>query len=754
VTLPKQWYTAKELAGLPGMPKTPQAVNAKAKRGVWSHRDRSGRGGGREYALTSLPPETRAHLARQHAGNLSAASLACPSSSASPADLQAQRLSARIQSLTNFDRLPEWQRKSAQAKLTVIRAFETFHSMSGLAKTRALEVYEYEYNMGRIEVSEDARAEVREVRARSLFRWIADEQQLGAMGLVDMYGNRKGMSKIDTYVTGEDADGKPVKPYADAILAIMVREPHVEAKKACEYMLATCPDGPSVSIKSVDRWMTAWKVAHPQEWAWIVNPDKAKGTFKIAFGDAAEGITGPNQRWEIDSTPADLLLTDGRHKIIGIIDVGPRRMKLHVSRTERAADGIATVRRSLLDWGVPVGGVLVCDNGKTYTAEHFQRCARDLEIELHYCRPFASEEKPFIERAFHTFSHDLVEHLPGYCGHSVADRKDIESRASFARRLMKKGELIEMKMTAAELQTFCDRWASAYHDTVHSSLGKSPNQALSECPHAIHRITDERALDVLLAPAAGRDGWRTITKKGVRIDTFEYIHASFGIHVGKQVRCLTTDDVGRIIVQIENEAGVMEHLCVAECPEITGISRAEVTAKAQALQKQVKEEVNALKKRARKQMGGKSTAEVILACREEKAPKNIAWFPRPDIEYSTPALYASAEAGRVLDVKNGPPVQHSPELQAKRAALIKGIPMAEILPEVPSVERPKVVTLQIPGRFSIPEGRKERWQLWNRLHERLTIEFDELSDEELQFYSSFRKSPTWKSFAMIQAASQ
>lgn len=726
-------YPAKELAGLPGMPGTERAVQIKAEREAWSWQKRSGRGGGREYALTSLPAETRAHLARRHVSERREAS---PESGGEgkQADLQARRFAARIQSLATFDRLPEWQRKGAEAKLAIIRAFETFLSVSGLAKTQGLKVFAYEYTMGRIEISESARAEIRELSARTLSRWLGDERELGALGLVDCYGNRRGMSKIETYVTGEDKYGRPVKPYVNALLTIMVKDPHVEPRKAHEYMLAVCKGGPGVSVRSVQRWMEAWVAEHPFEWAHIVDPDKAKGDLSIAFGDAAERITGPNQRWEIDATPADLLLTGGRHKIIGIIDVGTRRLKFQVSRTERAVDGIATVRRALLDWGVPVGGELRCDNGKTYVAEHFQRCMRDLEIELHYCRPFSGEEKPFIERAFHTFSHDLVEHLPGYCGHNVAERKAIESRESFAKRLMKRNEIIEMKMTAAQFQEFCDRWCASYHDRIHSSLGKSPNQALSEWPHAIQRIGDERALDVLLSPVAGKNGWRTVTKYGFDIDTFNYVAPAFGGCVGKRVRCFTTEDVGRVVCYIENKAGVMEFLCIAECPEITGISRAEVSAKAKAYQKELKAKAAELKRQSKRELRGKSAAEIILSCREDKAAaSNVVNYPRPSVEYTTPALDASAEAGRVLDGKPAPPAPLPPEVLEKREQL-----KAEL-----EANKGKVARIEV-------ESDRQMYKRWKGLKERLALG-EIISEEDYKFYQGFGRSPLCMAFAAVEA---
>lgn len=61
----KPWYTAAELAGLPGLPGTRRQVATRATREGWERRTRSGRGGGYEYAARCLPEETRTHLVMQ-----------------------------------------------------------------------------------------------------------------------------------------------------------------------------------------------------------------------------------------------------------------------------------------------------------------------------------------------------------------------------------------------------------------------------------------------------------------------------------------------------------------------------------------------------------------------------------------------------------------------------------------------------------------------------------------------------------------
>jgi hypothetical protein len=62
-----QYFSAKELAGVAGMPGTDRAVQLKAKREKLPFRRRVGRGGGREYPLSCLPMETQIALRMENA---------------------------------------------------------------------------------------------------------------------------------------------------------------------------------------------------------------------------------------------------------------------------------------------------------------------------------------------------------------------------------------------------------------------------------------------------------------------------------------------------------------------------------------------------------------------------------------------------------------------------------------------------------------------------------------------------------------
>jgi putative transposase len=61
----KQWYSAFELAGLSGLPSLPNNIARKAKTEQWKSQPRSGRGGGKEYAYSSLPEQTQKALSEK-----------------------------------------------------------------------------------------------------------------------------------------------------------------------------------------------------------------------------------------------------------------------------------------------------------------------------------------------------------------------------------------------------------------------------------------------------------------------------------------------------------------------------------------------------------------------------------------------------------------------------------------------------------------------------------------------------------------
>lgn len=109
-------FAARELAalGLPGLPATERAVQLRADREGWCSRRRAGRGGGREYPLSALPPEARSAFEARERQKAAAEAHALATvaeqrqiATAMPADLTARQravLEARAALLFEVDR--------------------------------------------------------------------------------------------------------------------------------------------------------------------------------------------------------------------------------------------------------------------------------------------------------------------------------------------------------------------------------------------------------------------------------------------------------------------------------------------------------------------------------------------------------------------------------------------------------------------------------------------------------------------------
>ena len=653
----KAWFTAAELAdaALPILPTTEFRIRCFAEREGWTSRKRNGHGGrpAYEYPIDVLPKAARIALIQQQLQNSTEAGIAAERKLRLAADLDARAdRAAREAGLVRYMHLTDAQKRRADARLIIVKTARQFVQDSPLPVKRARELFAHRYQRGEIEVEAWVRGVAPTLCANSLANW---HRRLMHEGIGPLAGDRgvhrKGRTRIDEN-----------KDWRDVVLGMMVDHPHASAKLIMRALRARFGAEGLPSYRSLQRWLAAWKHKNKQLHTAITNPDAWRSRYQAAGGKADEGIVRLNQRWETDGTKADLLLADGsRHTITGVIDVYSRRLKLHVSRSSTAAAVASLMRRAIVDWGVPE--TVGTDNGSDFVSHHMKRVFEGLKIHQDIAPPFTPEHKPFIERAFGTFARDLVELLPRYIGHSVAERKDIEARRSFAARFMRRNERIEIGMSPEDLQEFCDRWTDTiYGIEPHSGLhGRSPFQVTSAWCEPVARIEDERALDILLAPAPG-DGWRQVTKKGIRLDHAIFEHPHLGALEGSRVRVLLDEsDIGEIYVFDEDE----KFICKAVCPERTGISRQELGATRKARQKrQIAEQKAALKASARK-MGTKDIVREILIERGEAAGK-LAYFPKTGRSHETEALAEAAREAQAARIPQARPLTEAEQRAQER----------------------------------------------------------------------------------------
>ena len=580
------WPTAKDLAGLPGMPSSRFRVQERAKRESWPAKSEAVRGGLlTRYSVDALPPETRLALASRHASQPEGAETEQPilapgllTATAAGTQLREARRgcdsaagTARIANITGE------RAKERDDKLRLLVLFRRFWDTLGGPLCPAMEAFCQAWGDGRIDAPPALRERFPALRRwKTVLEWWTGLDRKGAAALTRPPSHRAGRFEV---LEGE---------LGQIVLAILHDYPHLGATqirrlvdKSAQLANAELP-----SDRAFRRALAHWKRENAQVLTLVTNPDKWRSRYMSAAGSRSERLTAPNDLWEMDGTKGDVLLADGkRWTITAVIDVFPRRAMLRLSPSPRAAVVMGLTRRAMGEWGIPRH--IKTDNGSDYVANQYQLALTQIDPGMQLlCDPFQPQQKPHVERFIGTLLHDLFELLPGFIGHDVAQRKDIEARRSFGERLMKgspDGGPVEMRLQPEQLQAILDNWLAEYHARPHEGLGgRSSTQTMGEWSGTVHKV-DERALDIFLAPA-GKDGLRTVTKKGISLDHGTYNCAELGGLEGNQVQVKQDEaDIGKCYVF--DLAGRYVGLALDHAR--LGVSVAEVAAERTARQKKV-----------------------------------------------------------------------------------------------------------------------------------------------------------------------
>lgn len=646
----KEWLTLTELRDLrlSGLPRSMRGLYDTAQREGWDTtpnlcRKREGRGGGLEYHVAALPLMARLDF---HRRNLKVDAPPAPPPPAltdtMPAGKPLAERDARLALLRAAD---AFRRASSGGRLSIIASDQMFARL---------------YTAGRAEVPAWVTAAVPKLSARSLARWRSAAKFGETTKLaVDRGENRRGKGVL------ERANDGAVRTH---MLALLVAQPMLSADHVRRLVRAEFGDTLDVGgkpmtlppIRTFQHVLKGLKASHRVELTALTNPDQFRSHFAIAGSGSLRHIVRANQLWQIDASPADALCTDGRHSVYVAVDIATRRLMVLVSRTPRAAAVGLLIRRAILAWGVPEA--IKTDNGSDFVAVQTQRLFAALDIEAVTSNAFSPQEKGHVERAIRTLQHDLVTTLPGFVGHSVADRKGIEARKSFAERLGEsEHDTFGVELDGRGLQERCDGWVDhIYQHRPHNGLkGRTPFEAASISRELV-RSVDERALDVLLAPVASHDGYRVATKKGIRIDHAFYL-APFLMPGERAFVRMNPDDLGRIYLFDAPDGRFLGH---GVCAELAGIDPAEAVRAAKAEQKRIIDgRMREAKAEAKRIAKGPALADLIRKDAEAHAPNLIA-FPQRQIAHETPAIAAALDAAAPA-----PAPQHSAEAMAMHARL-------------------------------------------------------------------------------------
>lgn len=708
----KNWLSASEIAalGLPGLPAAKRAVTRYAQRAGWDARaglarPRTGKGGGIEYHLDLLPAEARAHYVARHV-----AAIEVPASVARNAAHE-----------DNAESLTGTATEARDARLALLAQIDRYAVAATLSRKRADRHFADLYNAGQVTVASWIKRNVPSLTPRTLARWRSQVRSGRASGLAfDRAAARRGTGLLDR------ANGGELKTY---LLAMIAKQPQLTAHHLRALAADRFADGITVDerrlalppIRTFQRALKIWRDEYRNELAAIRDPDGFKSKVRFS-ARVANPATRLNEVWQIDASPADMLCVDGRNSIYACIDIYSRRGIILVSKTPRASAVGLLLRKAIIAWGVPER--IKTDNGSDFVAHTTKQLIAALGIEHELSAPFSPEQKGHVERFIGTYQRGLIRTLEGYVGHSVADRKVIEGRKSFARRLGETAEdMFEVTLTAAELQARSDEWCAVnYGHAAHAGLkGLSPFAAAAGFAGPVRRIEDLRALDMLLAPVAGKDGVRTVTKTGLRIDGAHYI-AGF-LNVGDTVHVrMDPADMGRAYVYSTN---ALTFLGEAVAPELLGIDPAEAIARARAEQKQLIDGRMADAKREARTIKAKDMAPAIHR-RALIDAGTLVEFPKPSQSHDTPQLAAARQAAGAQD--DAQPA-HAPGIAAMAAAMRAETASANVTP------------------LRTEETPQQRWKRAVAMEAALA-QGCELPPDELIWLGGYREGPEYRGLAL------
>ncbi|MBT9292698.1 DDE-type integrase/transposase/recombinase [Hyphomicrobiaceae bacterium 22] len=660
----KEWLTARELAAeaLPDMPETERGVQMLAERLGWADsmayvRNRAARGGGLEFHINLLPPVARLDYERRHR------QIVRPEPKAQPAIVLGEGLTDRAA-------------RERDARLAIVAAFEAFSQGQRLGDAARSQIFVDRYNLGAVQVDRWIKELIPSLSKRTLARW-RSAKFLGRLDrlAVDRAAARKGKGVLDT------AAGGRVRNF---VLALIAHQPLLSADQVRRQCRAEFGDTIEVRgracamppVRTFQHFLQQLRSAEAVVLTKLSDPDRYRSTMAPAGVGSYRWVREPNGLWMIDASPVDALCVDGRHAIYACIDIATRRTIFYVSRTPRAAAVGMLMRKAILAWGVP--RQVKTDNGSDFVAQATQRLFANLDIEALTSAKYTPQEKGHVERVIRTFQHDCATLLPGFIGHSVADRKRIEDRKGFAERLgQETAEAFGVTLTGAALQGHVDRWVELiYSHRDHSALGLSPIRAAAQSTAPI-RTVEPRALDILLMPVASQGGIRTVTKFGVRVDHHHYVVAA----------CLPGDrvtvrmdpmDAGRILA-FDAETGAYRGEGL--CPELAGLAAATILKAKRETQAEILErrgrEARAEIKRLTK---GSPLIERALEVAARDVP-NVVALPKREERHETPAIAAALDASTR-------PTSAPRAMDARTAALHAELTAAPIAVEAVDKVRP------------------------------------------------------------------
>lgn len=444
----RKWFTAQELAGLPGLPTTDRNVRLMAKREGWEGQGRLG-SKAVEYSLAVLPAEAQAALLARLVSD----------EAAQAAPIETQNIVLR--DAVSASRLTDDQRGVMTARVAIIREIERLSQMVsqqraimtlvGLARDGQLSPY----LLGRVQIANDRLSDDRTLSERTLKRWLADFRKLGEVGLAPA------RRKADM--------GVPV--WALEFLRCYQRptKPAVERAYA-EFSEKYQGDRPS--IHQVRRFLDKLSPEARERGRYSPQELKAFKPFR--------------RRTTKNMLPGDVYTADGhkfdsevinprtgkpfRPEITTTMDVATRRvLGVSVGESENSIDVMHSLRDAIERGGM--FALFYVDNGSGFANDAVREVVDRLGGEMVHALPYNSQARGLIERAHQSIWVATAKQLVSYIGADM-DKHAGTKVHRISRKQMREHGTTRLIPTLTEFMTLATVEIERYNNHPHRALGK------------------------------------------------------------------------------------------------------------------------------------------------------------------------------------------------------------------------------------------------------------------------------------------
>ncbi|WDF73496.1 DDE-type integrase/transposase/recombinase [Novosphingobium sp. KACC 22771] len=427
---------------------------------------------------------------------------------------------------------------------------------------------------------------------------------------------------------------------ADAVEAYLTARP-VSARNLLK-LLAADGFAELPTMRTLQRFVRDLEERKKVLFTALRDPDGYKSAYAPALGRMDATVSYAHEMWEIDTTKADVMCTDGRKAVLGIIDRWSRRARFLVVESESAQSVRRMLVTTITAWGV-MPAILKTDNGSGFINATMETALPYLEIALDPCLPGTPEDKPHVERLFGTFMRERASLLDGFIGHNVAQAQKLRAAA---KKKTGRAEIIA-SISSAELQAILDAWVDGeYHQRTHSSLKMSPMEKWQRSPTPPRAAAGERELKLALSAYVGT---AMIGKRGVRWKNGRYWSPCFVEWMGKPVVLRRDeDDLGELFIF----DGDGNYIDTAVNAERSGLSEQQFAMAAQRQMATYMSQAKAEVRAKQKQYSYEAARDKMLRDEAEAAGKLIH-LPGPAVQHVSPTIASMADKPAPVAVQPG-----------------------------------------------------------------------------------------------------